>query len=403
MIILIVILLLFTVFINIYYTNNVKAKNNNKNNNNKIVEVNTIATNSYVEKTLVNKFAFVGDIIISDRIINGYKKGGVDSILDKDYKKLFDECDVVAGNLECVITDREDAIPDKQFHFKVSATYSNCFKELGFNLLSLANNHILDYGQEGLMDTVNELDKLEIGHIGAGKNIKDASAPKLLDLGGRTYAVFSISLVVPNSTWKAKNGHIGINTGFDVDRICKNIKEYRNIVDKIFVIAHWGKELEESSNDFQKKIAYYLVNAGADMVVGAHSHTIQDIEYYKGVPIIYSLGNFIYGRTLRDTMVLEAEVDYSEEKKGKLKIRMVPGVANYLKTHKSSNPAEVNEKLKQLEAKSLNIKIDKNGYVEEVPLSTKSDITIASEQTMHQVKLPDLTNATISQIIVGSE
>lgn len=348
-------------------------------------------------KSNINRFAFVGDIILSDRIIGSYNKGGVDGILDKNYKKIFDECEVVAGNLECTITNREDAIPDKQFHFKVPASYSNCFKELGFTLLSLANNHILDYGQEGLMDTIKELDKLDIGRVGAGRDITEASAPKILEIGGRTYAIFSTSLVFPNSKWKAKNDNIGINTGHDIDRICRNINGYKGLVDKIFVIIHWGKELEESSNDYQRKIAYYLVNAGADMIIGSHSHTIQEIEYYKNVPIIYSLGNFIYGRTLRDTMVIEAEVDYSKDVKGSIKLRAIPGVANYLKTHRSGKPEDIKEKLNALDMKSDSITIDEKGYIKEVQVATLSDI-VTTDQETPKVHLSDITNATISEV-----
>lgn len=376
-----IIIILLAVVCGVNYFVNIDLQNAPLENNVKeSINDETITEVKRKSSKIVDKFIFVGDVILSERIRNCYDKGGVSEILDDEYKKLFDASDCNIGNLECAITDSEEEIEDKQFHFRVPTSYTKCLKEIGFNLMSLANNHIMDYGETGLSSTMDALKSVGIKYIGAGNVIKEAEAPYKVEIGDRVYAVFSCSQVFPNGTWKAKYNKIGINTAHDINRIGDRIKEVKNEVDKVIVFIHWGKELEEFANELQINTAHYLVDAGADLIVGAHSHTIQNIEYYKHTPIIYSLGNFIYGGTMRDTVVLDVKVDYSKNEEGDFVIRLWTGVANYLKTIKDWSSEVIKEKYENIKNKSININIDEDGYVtekifDEASLSEIGDLT----------------------------
>ena len=126
---------------------------------------------------------------------------------------------------------------------------------------------------------------------------------------------------------------------------------------------HWGRELETVSNTWQKQYGRRIVDAGADLIVGAHSHTIQEIEYYKNVPIIYSLGNFIYGGTMRDTILVTATFDYSIDKAGQLQLQIFTGISSYERVKKDWNKEEIAVKIKELQDKSSTCYIGDNGYV----------------------------------------
>jgi poly-gamma-glutamate capsule biosynthesis protein CapA/YwtB (metallophosphatase superfamily) len=126
---------------------------------------------------------------------------------------------------------------------------------------------------------------------------------------------------------------------------------------------HWGNELENESNKNQKRCAHSLVDAGADLVIGTHAHITQEIEYYNDVPIVYSLGNFIYGGQSRDMYMLEATFDYSSESTGTVRLRVYPGISGYKSTRKYEKESETSVKLKNLDKKSDTCSIDDDGFV----------------------------------------
>ena len=126
---------------------------------------------------------------------------------------------------------------------------------------------------------------------------------------------------------------------------------------------HWGGELEPVSRELQRLIGKRLVDAGADLVVGTHAHIVQEIEYYNNVPIVYSLGNFIYGGTMRDMILLKATFDYSKNEKGDMSIKIYPGVANYTKVSRYYDPTILNQKITEINIKNRNCTIDASGNV----------------------------------------
>lgn len=168
---------------------------------------------------------------------------------------------------------------------------------------------------------------------------------------------------MPSESWKATYDRAGVFNGYDISELCDEVKKVKPFVDKVIVYMHWGRELETVSNTWQKQYARRIVDAGADLVVGAHPHMVQEIEYYKNVPIIYSLGNFIYGGTMRDTILVAATFDYSIDKNGQLQLIVYPGVSSYEKVKRYWKKEEIAVKIKELQDKSSTCYIGDNGYV----------------------------------------
>lgn len=308
-------------------------------------------------------FYFAGDVFFSNNVRKAYDSDGIDGVLESTYTKMFESSDLCMANLECSITDNDENPADKTYTFNLPTKYVDGLKQTRIDLFTLANNHILDYGMDELNHTIKVLDENDIYHIGAADNLYDAKKVFIKEIDGKRYAFFAASAVLPKDSWKANFDHGGICNGYDVKSVIDEIKFIRPYFDKIIVYMHWGKELENESNDLQRRHARHIVDAGADLIIGTHSHTVQEIEYYKNVPIVYSLGNFIYGGQMRDMIVAEATFDYSKDKNGEVRLRIYPGVSNFQKTKRYYDEATVLTKLTDLQLKSRNCHIAENGFV----------------------------------------
>lgn len=308
-------------------------------------------------------FYFAGDVFFSKNVRKAYDSDGIDGILESTYIKMFEASDLCIANLECSITDNDENPADKAYTFNLPTKYVDGLKQSKIDLFTLANNHILDYGMDELNHTIKVLDDNNIYHIGAADNLYDAKKVFIKEIDGKRYAFFAASAVLPKDSWKANLEHGGVCNGYDVKSVVDEIKLIRPYFDKIIVYMHWGKELENESNDLQRRHARHIVDAGADLIIGTHSHTIQEIEYYKNVPIVYSLGNFIYGGQMRDMIVAEATFDYSKDKNGEVRLRVYPGVSNFQKTKRYYDESTVLSKLIDLQTKSRNCHIAENGFV----------------------------------------
>ena len=310
-----------------------------------------------------DELCFVGDVILHKRPRAAYDKDGIDGIIDNGFRILFNNSDLNIANLECAITDEPITPDDKEWTFALPSKYVNVFKDAKINLLTLANNHILDFGERALLNTIKVLDDNGILHIGAGKNIHDADKVYIKEIEGKRYAFISASAVIPKESWKANEKRAGVSNGYDTLAICTRVNKLKSYVDKVIVYMHWGGELEPVSRELQRLIGRRLVDAGADLVVGTHAHIVQEIEYYNNVPIVYSLGNFIYGGTMRDMILLKATFDYSKNEKGDMSIRIYPGVANYTKVSRYYDPTILNQKITEINIKNRNCIIDEAGNV----------------------------------------
>ncbi|CDN44721.1 CapA family protein [Paenibacillus sp. P22] len=239
------------------------------------------------------RLAFTGDILLASKVADQMEANGLDYPF-KGAAPYLSKPDLTAGNLETPITLRGTPAEDKQYVFKGKPGYLKPLKDAGFDVVTVANNHTLDQGTEGLLDTMKYLDDVKLPHVGGGRNDKEAFAPVILSSKGVKIAYIGVSRVLPVTDWMAGPKRIGVAEAYNSARAVEAIKSAKEKADLVVVMVHWGTERSDQPNAQQKSLARDLVDAGADLVIGAHPHVLQGFELYKGKWIAYSLGNFIF-------------------------------------------------------------------------------------------------------------
>jgi poly-gamma-glutamate capsule biosynthesis protein CapA/YwtB (metallophosphatase superfamily) len=200
---------------------------------------------------------------------------------------------VVVGNLESPISTRGTAVVDKKFTLRVGPIAGEALKAAGIRVVTLANNHILDFGPLALQDTLTLLNENGILSTGAGMDLDDARAPAFLKVGERTIAFLSYSLTFPLDFY-ASAGRPGTAPGYK-EYVKRDIQQVRPLADLVVVSFHWGAELTTAAKDYQLVLGRLSIDWGADLVLGHHPHILQELEVYRGRLIAYSLGNFVFG------------------------------------------------------------------------------------------------------------
>ena len=235
----------------------------------------------------------VGDIMMDGSARAEMAKFGYDHAFDGT-RDLLKQSHVVFGNLEGPLTRRGTAEKDKKFVFRSPPVKAaRALRRAGFDVVSLANNHSLDYGATGLTDTIDALAAEGIRHVGAGKNSHDARAPAFVVVGDYTVAFLAYSLVFPENFW-ATDTRPGAAFGHE-KHIIADVKAARAVADIVLVSFHWGQESIIELREYQTQLGRAAIDAGAQAVLGHHPHILQGIEHYKQGIILYSLGNFVFG------------------------------------------------------------------------------------------------------------
>lgn len=249
-----------------------------------------------------------GGDVMWDRGVGNRIQGRGYGFLIAELKKLFQSGDISMVNLENPISNRGEKYNlDKVIFFRGSPLYTGILTEMGINLVSLANNHIFDYGMDALVDTLAILNRLGISQAGYGKNLADALNGPVFELSGKKVRFMAYNSIYPYNV-RARGDMPGISM-INPATLSEEIREARQGVDLVYVSCHAG--LEYLSLPEPEKIALYrqMIDAGADAVLGHHPHVIQPIEIYRGKPIIYSMGNLIFDQyrneLTRDEMVVE--------------------------------------------------------------------------------------------------
>jgi poly-gamma-glutamate synthesis protein (capsule biosynthesis protein) len=236
--------------------------------------------------------AAVGDIMLGHRAGPWVQREGPDYPF-VHVLPVLREAQVVIGNLEAPISTRGTAVENKQFTLRAGPEAVQALKAAGVGVVTLANNHILDFGPPALQDTLTALAEHGILWSGAGMDLTDARAPALLKAGGRTIAFLSYSLTFPVEFY-ASTGRPGTAPGYK-DFVRRDIQAVRSRADLVVVSFHWGAELMTSAKDYQQDLGRKAIDWGADLVLGHHPHILQELELYRGRLIAYSLGNFVFG------------------------------------------------------------------------------------------------------------
>lgn len=341
--------------------NDEKEQENNKNTQ----EISTENTqqSEQEEVSLIEDFSmfFTGDILLKNAVVADYKTEGLNSIISEYLETEMNTADLTMVNEEFPFSTRGTQAPDKQFTFRINPSYVSVFKDMGVDVVSLANNHALDYGKDALLDSFTTLDEVGIPYVGAGETKERAEEAIFVESGGRTVGVLSASRVIPVVEWNIENEQPGLFCTYDSTRLVQRIKETKTQCDYVVVYVHWGLERKTYPEEYQRQLAKEYIDAGADLVVGNHAHVPQGIEYYKGVPIVYCLGNFIFNENMVDTYALKVLWDVE----GKTTLQILPvGITNY-DTYELEGTKR-SEFIEYLESISFNVSIDEEGYVKEV-------------------------------------
>lgn len=245
---------------------------------------------------------FVGDIMLNrgvERSVNKYGK--------KDWKfpflkiaKDLKKADILFGNLEGPISDKGRKV-GSIYSFRADPKAIEALKYASFDILSVANNHIFDYGREAMEDTFLRLKEAEIDYVGGGFNAKEAHSPVIKEIRGVKIAFLAYTNL-GSKYWTANQERSGI-TELTKEKLEKNVKKAKDIADLVIVSFHFGDEYQTKSSSTQKFWAHLAIDSGADLVIGHHPHVVQEIENYKGKYIAYSLGNFIFDQSFsKETM-----------------------------------------------------------------------------------------------------
>ena len=243
----------------------------------------------------INLF-LVGDIMLGrgvEYMINKQGKGDFKFSFLKIASEL-QKSDILFANLEGPISDRGVRVGSiYSFRFKPEAIDGLVYG--GFDILSLANNHMLDYQRIALEDTMNILKENNIDYVGAGFNKEEAFSLKIKEIKNTRIGFLAYTNLGPEN-WKAgeKNSGMAWISENDIGEIAEDIKKSKKEVDVLIISLHAGEEYEENPTSFQTSFAMNCIENGADLVVGHHSHVVQKIERYNDGWIAYSLGNFIF-------------------------------------------------------------------------------------------------------------
>jgi poly-gamma-glutamate capsule biosynthesis protein CapA/YwtB (metallophosphatase superfamily) len=242
----------------------------------------------------------VGDIMLA-RTVGEQVLARGPQIVFAGVQSILDAADIRVGNLECAITDRNQ--PDhKSFTLKAPPQAAQALKLGGFDVLSLANNHAMDYGYAGLTDTQNALSQSGIATVGAGLDAAAAHSPVMIERNGLRLAFLAYADVLPENsgfdprTWIATSSNPGIAWA-DPDQIKADVTAAKLQADLVIVLLHSGIEITSVINNLsagQRLEAHTAIDSGAALVIGSHPHVLQQIERYNGGLIAYSLGNFVF-------------------------------------------------------------------------------------------------------------
>lgn len=234
---------------------------------------------------------------------------------------LFQEADFSFVNLEHTLARSGKLLKGKPFFHRGVPGLAEGFTEAGIDLAVIANNHMLDFGEEAFFETLDVLDEHGLPYVGAGKDLTEARAPVIMERKGLRIGVLAYSTTLPQGSAAGPNepgvNPLRVETVYriphnpyeypgiapeietrtvpaDLRRIKGEVQRLRRQADIVLVYVHWGVSMTHAVRDFQREIGHAAIDSGAAAVFGGHQHVLSAVEFYKGCPIVHSTGNFIF-------------------------------------------------------------------------------------------------------------
>lgn len=210
----------------------------------------------------------------------------------EDIRPQLSDADIVIANLESPLLDTGVEIQGKCL-LRGSPEWVKALKNAGITIVSLANNHVMDYGQEGLLNTIESLNKAGIYYVGAGKTSMQACEPRIIEVKAKKVALLGRSSVVVNAPIYATPERPGA-AFLDINETISSIQRCRKLADYVVLLVHWGLEEYLYPSPSQRMLARQFMQSGVDVIIGHHPHVLQGMEHQGSSVVLYSLGNFIF-------------------------------------------------------------------------------------------------------------
>lgn len=327
-----------------------------------------VANNIYAkdanDPSLVS-IAFAGDIlfdsnyaVMSKLLANG---GDIAAGVDPALLHEMRSADIMVLNNEFPYSDRGEPTPEKQFTFRARPQTVSYLGDMGVDLVSLANNHAYDFGESAFLDTMETLEGAGIAYMGAGRNLEEARRPVYYIINNIKIAFVAATQIerLDNpDTRGATESSAGVFRCWNGDNLLETVREAKENSDFVIVFLHWGTENVETIDWAQEKQAPEVVEAGADLVIGAHPHCLQQIGMVNGVPVVYSLGNFWFNSRTVDTGMVRVTLNEN----GLQSLQFIPCLQSECRTSLVQGE-EKSRILNYMRSLSDGIQIDDEGYV----------------------------------------
>ena len=306
---------------------------------------------------------FVGDVSLADNwfIMPKYDERGkgIQGILSDEVITIMRDTDLMVVNSEFTVSNRGSAMRGKQYTFRASPSRLSIYHEMGVDLVTLANNHVYDFGQDAFFDMLDSFDKEKIPRIGAGRNLEEAMKPYYFVIGGYKFAFLNATraekyILTPGATETSE----GVFRCYDRTNLLNQIKKVKEECDYLITIVHFGKENYHTLEEEQMASARAYIDAGSDAIVGHHAHVLQGVEMYHNKPIIYNLGNFIFNSETVDTAIFQMKL--KEDKT--FDYYMIPALQKntYVELLKDNEKQRI---ITDLNSWSINAIIDEEGKI----------------------------------------
>lgn len=309
-----------------------------------------------------------GDVMIG-RLVNEQLDYVQPHYIWGDLLPVLKSNDLNLINLEAALTKCTKEVP-KVFNFKADPHKVQALLDASIDIVNLANNHVLDYSEEGLLETLTTLDNARIYHVGAGKNLAEARKPVILTKNGIRIGFLGCTDNEP--TWKATKKDPGTNfleVG-ELEAIQKDVAAIRDKVDVIILSIHWGPNMRERPNRSFIDFAHHLIDSGVDILHGHSAHIFQGVEVYHGKLILYDTGDFVDDYYVDPVLRNDRSFLFMVEVgvKGVVGLRLIPVLIGNFQVNKAhGEDAEWAIQRMQRLSKELHMDLFRNG--EELVLS----------------------------------
>ena len=308
---------------------------------------------------------FAGDILMDDHyaVMSTFHNRGndINQAFDQGLFEQMRNADIFMINNEFTFTSRGTPTVNKKFTFRANPGNVSMYEEMGVDIVSVANNHIYDYGEISLLDTLDTLEQAEIPYVGAGRNLQEAITPVYYIANGMKIAFVSATQIERNSvpdTKEATQDSAGVLRCMNPDNLLLVIEEAKKNSDYVILYIHWGTESQEAIDWLQEQQAPIYAQAGVDLIIGDHPHCLQKMDSVEGVPVIYSLGNFWFNSRTQNSCVVKVALRAGEMES----FQFIPCRQSDCRTALLTGQ-EKTEVLDYMRTISPNVTIDEEGYV----------------------------------------